>query len=105
MGGTFKTWRTSAHPLHTRDRPCDGRGVRVYGVWRSLVARLIWDQEAVGSSPTTPTTPRSRPFSFGSSVDRIGVETQTARLLGTSIRVGKGRPLGVAMAIAQALGL
>ena len=24
------------------------------GVWRSLVARLIWDQEVAGSNPVTP---------------------------------------------------
>ena len=26
------------------------------GVWRSLVARLLWEQEAPGSNPGTPTT-------------------------------------------------
>jgi hypothetical protein len=25
------------------------------GVWRSGLARLVWDEEVVGSSPTTPT--------------------------------------------------
>ena len=25
------------------------------GLWRSLVARLLWEQEVVGSSPTSPT--------------------------------------------------
>lgn len=25
------------------------------GVWRSLGARLIWDQEVAGSNPVTPT--------------------------------------------------
>jgi hypothetical protein len=27
----------------------------INGVWRSLVAHLVWDQRVVGSSPTTPT--------------------------------------------------
>jgi hypothetical protein len=26
------------------------------GVWRSLVARLLWEQEVPGSNPGTPTT-------------------------------------------------
>lgn len=31
--------------------------VAFIGVWRSLVSRLVRDQEASGSSPDTPTTP------------------------------------------------
>ena len=27
-----------------------------FGVWRSLVAHLVWDQGAAGSNPVTPTT-------------------------------------------------
>ena len=30
------------------------------GVWRSLVARLLWEQDVAGSNPVTPTT-RKRP--------------------------------------------
>ena len=29
--------------------------VVLHGLWRSLVARLLWEQEVVGSSPTNPT--------------------------------------------------
>ena len=29
--------------------------VHAFGVWRSLVSRLVRDQEAAGSSPATPT--------------------------------------------------
>ncbi len=31
-----------------------------FGVWRSLVSRLVRDQEAMGSSPVTPTKSSSR---------------------------------------------
>src|SRR5690606_28050033 len=30
----------------------------VYGPWRSLVARVLWEHEVVGSSPTGPTNER-----------------------------------------------
>src|SRR6056297_621781 len=30
--------------------------IRADGVWRSLVARLLWEQEVGGSNPLTPTT-------------------------------------------------
>ena len=29
-----------------------------FGVWRSLVARMVWDHEVGGSNPSTPTTLR-----------------------------------------------
>jgi hypothetical protein len=31
------------------------RRIDTVGVWRSLVARLFWVQEVVGSSPAAPT--------------------------------------------------
>jgi hypothetical protein len=62
-----------------------------YGVWRSLVARGVWDAEVGGSSPLTPTClaesdPPSKPVdaerhplrwsgcvvSFGGAIARIG---------------------------------
>ena len=35
-----------------------------FGAWRSLAARLVWDQEAAGSNPAAPTTSR-RPKKAG----------------------------------------
>ena len=43
-----------AHPSYT----CE----RLTGVWRSLVARVVRDDEAAGSNPVTPTNVKSRSF-------------------------------------------
>ena len=31
-------------------------GTSIFGVWRSPVAHLVWDQGVQGSNPCTPTT-------------------------------------------------
>ena len=31
-------------------------GTRIFGVWRSLVAHLLWEQGVQGSNPCTPTS-------------------------------------------------
>lgn len=41
------TWRMSHRSL--------GRVFTIIGVWRSLVARLLWEQDVAGSNPVTPT--------------------------------------------------
>ncbi len=38
-----------------------------FGAWRSLAARLVWDQEAAGSNPAAPTTSR-RPKKAGTAI-------------------------------------
>ncbi len=43
-----------AHPSYTWER--------LTGVWRSLVARVVRDDEAAGSNPVTPTNVKSRSF-------------------------------------------
>ena len=35
---------------------CFSRRIECCGVWRSLVAHLLWEQGAGGSNPLTPTT-------------------------------------------------
>ncbi len=30
--------------------------IAAFGVWRSLVARLLWEQDVGGSNPLTPTS-------------------------------------------------
>ncbi len=36
-------------------RAVDWQGAGVRGVWRSLVAHLLWEQGVGGSNPSTPT--------------------------------------------------
>ena len=46
-----------------------GLSLSSYGVWRSWLARAVWDREVEGSNPFTPTKQngsRKRPFLFGS---------------------------------------
>ena len=42
--------------------PEEGDSGKIIGVWRSLVARFVRDEEAVGSNPATPTTLKSAEF-------------------------------------------
>ena len=40
-----------------RPRP-DVRQCCIHGLWRSLAARLLWEQEVAGSNPASPTEGR-----------------------------------------------
>ena len=48
-----------------------GYSARRFGVWRSLVARLLWVQEAEGSNPFAPTPPRGPRGPFRPSRDAL----------------------------------
>src|SRR6185295_5919244 len=49
MGGVRPYRRVTCRPLRPRTFPGDG-------AWRSLVARLLWEQEVPGSNPGAPMT-------------------------------------------------
>ncbi len=46
--------------------------IRYVGVWRSLVARLLWEQDVAGSNPVTPTTLLLEPLSFRQGLVSLG---------------------------------
>lgn len=52
--------RSRTLPSHGRDRGSNPLGSTIFGVWRSLVARLVRDQQVAGSNPVTPTMPGNR---------------------------------------------
>jgi len=47
-----------------------------YGVWRSLVAHLVWDQGVQGSNPCTPT----KVFKRGNSMTCRGYDSRAVKL-------------------------
>ena len=59
--------------LHCRCSRRTGVGGDCHGVWRSLVARFVRDEEAAGSNPVTPTmTVLLVPLSHRSDKDSLG---------------------------------
>ena len=56
--------------------------MRADGVWRSLVARLLWEQEAGGSNPLTPTNTKPfRPAGAGVSALRLDTHGDASKIV------------------------
>ena len=51
-------------------------GSAATGMWRSLAAHLLWEQEAVGSSPTIPTTTAVTHWGEAQQVERLAPDKQ-----------------------------
>jgi hypothetical protein len=47
-----------------------------YGVWRSLVARFVRDEEVAGSNPVTPTAERMVRYIFGFWAGAVELQVQ-----------------------------
>src|SRR3954452_3818706 len=58
---------------------------RLHGVWRSLVARFVRDEEVVGSNPATPTLWR-RPLASGDADRGLCTPGRRAPLLSGDVR-------------------
>src|SRR3954468_11233274 len=72
MGGVRPYPKVTCKPSRPRTFPSDG-------AWRSLVARLLWEQEVAGSNPAAPMTAIRRwPEGFGELV-RPGATRRAAR--------------------------
>ena len=69
-----------------------------YGVWRSLVARFVRDEEVAGSNPVTPTVERLVRYIFGFWTGAIELRVQQPSVQDVSKspqRLARGGPAGV----------
>ena len=55
------------------------------GVWRSLVARLLWEQDVAGSNPVTPTIFLRHSQSFGANCASWGILASRSNASGAHI--------------------
>jgi hypothetical protein len=60
----------------------------VHGVWRSLVAHLLWEQRVGGSNPLAPTKPSEQRFSLDKSA-WSKTTPETRRMLARILRPAK----------------
>ena len=60
-----------------------GQSYQLFGVWRSLVAHLVWDQGVQGSNPCTPT--------INAPLDKL-VKSLLSKGRGLSVRIREGVP-------------